>query len=139
MHLDCWVQFRGSSVQERDGHTGVSPVERTWIWSRDWGIWHMRWQNWEPRIFSLKVKRLRVMVGSYPCAYVRNRIKSRRWSSFSGLWVQSENQAILFKHKKSLFYFEGSQTLDWLPREDVEFPSLEMFKTQVGTVQSNLL
>ena len=68
------------------------------------------------------------------------------WTLFSGAqgqdkgqWAQVGTQEVPPKHEKNFFPVRVTEQGNWLPREAVESPSLETFKTHVDMVLGTLL
>jgi len=56
-----------------------------------------------------------------------------------GQWAQTEAQEVPAEHEEELLPSEGDGALEQLPREVVESPSLEIFKTRLDKVLCSLL
>ena len=56
-----------------------------------------------------------------------------------GQWTQTEAQEDPSEHEEELLHSEGDGALEQVPREVVESPSLEIFRTHLDKVLCSLL
>jgi len=104
----------GSPVQERCGHTGKTPLERL-PYTGDLIDVHKQLKG------RVQRGRSQALLGG------------AQWQD-QRQWAQTETQQVLLEHQETLFYCEGDQALHRFPREAVESPSFEIFKSHLDTV-----